>query len=141
EQCEAAMRPFVDWSLTAVLTADAATSRLDEIDVVQPTLFAIQVALAALWRAWGIAPDAVIGHSMGEAAAAHVGGALSQADAASIICQRSQLLRGGSGPGAMAVVGLSLAETAVRLQGYEDRLSIAVSNSPRSTVVSGDPAA
>ncbi len=141
EQCEAAMRPFVDWSLTAELTADPASSRLDEIDVVQPTLFAIQVALAALWRAWGIEPDAVIGHSMGEVAAAHVAGALSLEDAARIICQRSQLLRRVSGQGAMAVVGLSLAETAVRLQGYEDRLSIAVSNSPRSTVVSGDPAA
>jgi acyl transferase domain-containing protein len=141
EQCEAAMRPFVDWSLLAELTADPASSRLDEIDVVQPTLFAIQVALAALWRAWGIVPDAVIGHSMGEVAAAHVAGALSLADAASVICQRSKLLRRVSGQGAMAVVGLSMAETAVRLQGYEDRLSIAVSNSPRSTVVSGDPAA
>jgi acyl transferase domain-containing protein/acyl carrier protein len=141
EQCEAAMRPFVDWSLTAELTADPATFRLDEIDVVQPTLFAVQVALAALWRAWGIAPDAVIGHSMGEVAAAHAAGALSLEDAASIICQRSKLLRRVSGQGAMAVVGLSMAETAVRLQGYEDCLSIAVSNSPRSTVVSGDPAA
>jgi acyl transferase domain-containing protein/acyl carrier protein len=141
EQCEAAMRPFVDWSLLAELTADPARSRLDEIDVVQPTLFAVQVALAALWRAWGIVPDAVIGHSMGEVAAAHVAGALSLADAASVICQRSKLLRRVSGQGAMAVVGLSMAETAVRLQGYEDRLSIAVSNSPRSTVVSGDPAA
>ncbi|MCA9875544.1 MAG: acyltransferase domain-containing protein, partial [Anaerolineales bacterium] len=141
EQCDAAIRPYVDWSLTAELSADPATSRLEEIDVVQPVLFAIQVALAALWRAWGIEPDAVIGHSMGEVAAAHVAGALSLDDAACIICQRSKLLRSVSGQGAMAVVGLSMAETAVRLKGYEDRLSIAVSNSPRSTVVSGDPAA
>jgi len=141
EACEAALRPFVDWSLTTELAADPARSRLDEIDVVQPALFAVQVALAALWRAWGIEPDAVIGHSMGEVAAAHVAGALSLEDAARIICQRSKLLRRVSGQGAMAVVGLSMAETAVRLQGYEDRLSIAVSNSPRSTVVSGDPAA
>lgn len=141
EQCDGVMRSYVDWSLLEQLAADQGDSRLNEIDVIQPILFAIQIALAALWRSWGITPDAVIGHSMGEVAAAYVAGALSLADAARVICRRSQLLRRVSGQGAMAVVGLPLDQTEEVLNGYRDRLSIAVSNSPRSTVLSGDPAA
>ena len=88
-------------------TARRRRSRLDEIDVVQPLLFAVQVALAAQWRAWGIEPDAVVGHSMGEVAAAHVAGALDLDDAVAVICRRSALLRRVSGQGAMAVVDLA----------------------------------
>jgi acyl transferase domain-containing protein/acyl carrier protein len=91
-----------------------------------------------LWRSWGIEPDAVIGHSMGEVAAAHVAGALGLEDAARIICRRSRLLRRTSGQGAMALVELSLEQAQEALNGYEDRVSIAVSNSSRSTVLSGD---
>ncbi|GIL13953.1 MAG: polyketide synthase [Chloroflexota bacterium] len=141
ERCEAAMRPYVDWSLVEQLTADETNSRLDEIDVVQPVLFAIQVALAALWRDWGVEPHAVVGHSMGEVAAAFVAGALNLDEAARVICRRSQLMKQVSGQGAMAVVELSLDEAQTLLKGYEDRLSVAVNNGPRSVVLSGDPAA
>ncbi len=141
EQCEKAFRAFVDWSLIAELIADESKSRLNEIDVIQPALFAIEMALAELWRSWGVEPDAVVGHSMGEIAAAHVAGALTLEDAARIICGRSRLLKRVSGQGAMAVVELSFDEAGKAIAGYEDRLSIAVSNSPRSTVLSGDPAA
>ena len=86
ERCDRAMRPYGDWSLLAELTAtDPAQSRLNEIDIIQPALFAIQVALAALWRSWGIEPQAVVGHSLGEVAAAYVAGALSFDDAVSVI--------------------------------------------------------
>ncbi|WP_338866151.1 type I polyketide synthase [Myxococcus stipitatus] len=138
EACERAMRPHVEWSLVEELGADEAHSHLAEIDVVQPVLFAMQVALAALWRSWGIEPDAVVGHSMGEVAAAQVAGALSLEDAARIICRRSRLLRRVSGQGAMAVVELGLEQAREVLSGYESRLSVGVSNSPRSTVISGD---
>ncbi|HZR98777.1 MAG TPA: type I polyketide synthase, partial [Chloroflexota bacterium] len=141
ERCAAAISACADWSLLDELLADEAHSRLAEIDVVQPTLFAIQVALAALWQSWGVEPDAVVGHSMGEVAAAHVAGALSLADAARIICRRSRLLRRTSGQGAMAVVELSFDEARAEIAGYEQRLAVAVSNGPRSTVLSGDPAA
>ena len=141
ERCARALEPHVDWALLEMLTADMASSRLEEIDVVQPTLFAIQVALVALWRAWGVEPQAVVGHSMGEVAAAHVAGALSLEDAARVICLRSRLMKRSSGQGAMVAVGLTLEEARQTLQGYEDRVSIAVSNSPSSTVLSGDPAA
>ncbi len=141
ERCDDAVQKHVGWSLLEELAADEARSRLHEIDVIQPTLFAIEVALAALWRSWGIEPDAVVGHSMGEVAAAHVAGALSLPDAARVICLRSRLLKGVSGRGTMAVVELSLEQARAALRGYEDRLSIAVSSSPRSTVISGDPGA
>nr|WRX36515.1 hypothetical protein [Cystobacterineae bacterium] len=141
EACDKAIQAEAGWSLLKELAADEANSQLARIDVVQPVLFAIEVALAALWRAWGVEPDAVVGHSMGEVAAAHVAGALSLEDAVAIICRRSLLLRRISGQGEMALVELSRADAEAALVGYEDRLSVAVSNSPRSTVVAGDPAA
>ncbi len=141
ERCDRAMRPYGDWSLLAELTAtDAAQSRLNEIAIIQPALFAMQVALAALWRSWGIEPQAVVGHSMGEVAAAHVAGALSLEDAVRIICCRSGLVKCTIGQGAMVTVELSIEEARRALADYEDRVSIAVSNSPTSTVLSGDPA-
>src|SRR5262249_60732902 len=109
QQCGAACQRYVDWSLTEVLASDGAQSQLGRTDVIQPVLFAFQVALSALWKSWGIEPKAVVGHSMGEVAAAHVAGALSLEDAARIICLRSKLLTRISGKGLMAVVELSLA--------------------------------
>jgi len=139
DDCDRAIFAEAGWSPIEQLAANEASARLHEIDVIQPTLFAIQVALAALWRSWGVLPVAVVGHSMGEIAAAHVAGALSLDDAVAIICRRSRLLRRVRGQGAMAVVDLSLAEAQAAIAGHEDRLAIAVSNSPRSTVLSGDP--
>ncbi len=142
ERCELALRPHTDWSLIAELAAtDTAESRLNEVDVIQPALFAVQVALAALWRSWGIEPDAVLGHSMGEVAAAYVAGALSLEDAALVICTRSKLVKRTVGQGAMGAVELSIEDARRAIAGYEDRVSIAVSTSPTSTVLSGDPAA
>jgi len=86
-------------------------------------------------------PDAVVGHSMGEVAAAYVAGALSLEDATQVICHRGRLTKTTSGQGAMAMVELSFAQAQHALAGYEDRVSIAASNSPTSTVLSGDPAA
>jgi len=141
ELCEEALGQFVDWSLTGQLRGEGAESRCDEIDVIQPVIFAVQIALAAVWRSWGVEPAAVVGQSMGEVAAAHVGGALSLRDALRVICRRSRLLKRASGRGSMAAVELSLEQCEGLLAGYEDRLSVAVSSGPASTVLSGDPAA
>lgn len=141
ERCDAAMRPYSEGSLLERLQSSGESGWLEDIQHVQPALFAIQVALAALWRSWGITPAAVVGHSMGEVAAAHMAGILSLDDAARIICLRSRLMRRCSGKGAMAVVELTLAEANEALKGFEDRLSVAVSNGPRSTVLSGEPEA
>ncbi len=139
EQCDQVLRSYVEWSLLEQLSADDRAARLTDIDVVQPTLFAFQVALAQLWRSWGVVPDAVVGHSMGEIAAAYVAGALTLDDAARIVCARSRLLRRLRGKGGMALVALSSDEAARAIVQYPE-LSIAASNSPQSTVVAGDVA-
>nr|CAD19085.1 StiA protein [Stigmatella aurantiaca Sg a15] len=138
EECDAAIRSCAGWSLIDALQADEPHSRLGSIEVIQPTLFAIEVALAALWRSWGVVPDAVVGHSMGETAAACVAGALRLTDAARVICERSQLLRRVAGQGGMALVELSLEQAREMLSRKDGRVSIGASNSPRSTVLSGD---
>jgi acyl transferase domain-containing protein/surfactin synthase thioesterase subunit/D-arabinose 1-dehydrogenase-like Zn-dependent alcohol dehydrogenase/acyl carrier protein len=139
--CDHAIQKEAGFSVIAEFTADEGSSQLHRVDVIQPVLFAMSVALAALWRSWGVEPDVVVGHSLGEVAAAHVAGALSLPDAAAIICRRSRLLRKISGQGEMALVQLSLTETAAVLADYSKHLSVAVSNSPRSTVISGEPGA
>lgn len=136
-ECDRAIQAEAGWSVSALLrTGDEA--RLAELDVVQPTLWAMEVALATLWRSWGVEPDVVIGHSMGEAAAAQVAGALSLADAAAVICRRSRLAKRLSGRGAMAWVALSAADAAAALAGHEDAVAIAAANSPTSTLLSGE---
>lgn len=104
------------------------------VDVMQPALFALEVALAAQWRAWGVVPDAVVGHSLGEVAAAHVAGALSLDDAARVVVHRSRLLRRLEGSGAMVVVEQPASAVQERLTGA---LAIAALNGPRATVVAG----
>jgi polyketide synthase 2/polyketide synthase 5 len=106
---------------------------------IQPTLFAMQVALASTWRAHGVEPAAVIGHSMGEVAAAVVAGALTAADGARVICRRSMLLTRIGGEGAMATVALGADATRAALEaaGASDAVSVAVLAAPGSTVVAG----
>ncbi|MDH6113662.1 acyl transferase domain-containing protein/NADPH:quinone reductase-like Zn-dependent oxidoreductase [Kitasatospora sp. MAP12-15] len=138
EAFDRAAAQFVDWSVLAELAADEESSRLSRIDVVQPVLLAVEIALAALWRSWGVEPDAVVGHSMGEIAAACVAGAIDLVDAARIICLRSRLMRRLSGLGAMLAAELTMDEAQAAIAGQEELVSIGVNNSPRSTVLSGD---
>ncbi|MFF4371668.1 type I polyketide synthase [Streptomyces sp. NPDC001594] len=139
EECDEALSAHVDWSLTAVLRREPGAPSLDRLDVVQPVMFAVMVALAEVWRAQGVEPDAVVGHSQGEIAAACVAGALSLKDAARIVTLRSVLLNRLTGKGAMASFLLSAEEVARRIAPYGERLSIAAVNGPTSVVVSGDP--
>lgn len=142
-QCDAAARPYLDVSILAQLQAEPGTAEapLDRIDVVQPVLVSLAIAYAALLRSWGVEPDAVVGHSMGEVGAACIAGVLDIGQAMQVVCARSRLMRRVSGLGAMALVELSMEEARQRLHGREDRLSVAVSNSPRSSVISGEPGA
>jgi acyl transferase domain-containing protein/acyl carrier protein len=138
DECEQALTGEVDWRLGDVLLH---AEHVEDIDVIQPVLFAVEIALAVLWRSWGVAPDSVVGHSMGEVAAAHVAGALSLSDAVRIIARRGRLLRELQGRGGMAQVELDMEAAAAAIAGYSTRLSIAVSNGPRATVISGDVSA
>ncbi len=136
--CAAALSEYVDWSIYDVLQDAPGAPSLDRIDVVQPTLFAIMVSLAGLWRASGVQPVAVIGHSQGEVPAACVAGALSLEDGARIVAQRSKLLeRRLVGHGTMAWIASSAEEVEARCERWEGRVSVAAVNAPSSVVVSG----
>jgi myxalamid-type polyketide synthase MxaD len=139
ERVQAAMNAYIDWSVVEKFAQAGDNAWLEQIDILQPTLFALQVGLAAMWQAWGVEPDAVVGHSMGELAAAYVAGVLSLDEAARIICRRTQLLSRVRGEGAMGVVELSYRQAQAAVAPFNGRLHVAVSNSPRSTVVGGDP--
>ncbi|AFM17524.1 polyketide synthase family protein [Mycolicibacterium chubuense NBB4] len=108
------------------------------IDRIQPVLVGVQLALTALWRSYGVTPDAVIGHSMGEVTAAVVAGALSPADGLKVIATRSRLMKRLSGQGAMALLELD-AEAAEKLIADYDGLTVAVYASPHQTVIAGPP--
>ncbi|OBJ37394.1 polyketide synthase [Mycobacterium colombiense] len=139
--CEEAFAEFVDWSLTGVLRGAPDAPGLDRVDVVQPVLFAVMVSLAELWKSIGVSPDAVIGHSQGEIAAAYVAGALSLQDAARVVTLRSKLLTALAGPGGMLSIACSTERARELLAPYGNRVSIAAVNGRSAVVVSGDGAA
>ncbi|MFJ1805557.1 MULTISPECIES: SDR family NAD(P)-dependent oxidoreductase [unclassified Streptomyces] len=138
--CERALGEFVDWSLTDVLRAAPEAPSLDRVDVVQPALWAVMVSLAQVWKAHGVVPDAVVGHSQGEVAAAQVAGALSLRDAAKIVALRSRALVRLAGTGGMISVPLPVAEVADRIAPWEGRVAVAAVNGPASTVLAGETA-
>jgi len=137
-RCDALLGRLASWSLWDELHAAEAQSRLQETAIAQPALFAIQVALTALWQSWGIQPDAVIGHSVGEVAAAYVAGALSLEDALHVIFERGRCMDLAPGRGRMLAVGLPAAAVQPLLAGYGDRLAVAAINSPRALTLSGE---
>jgi len=139
--CEEVFAEFVDWSLTDVLRGAPGAPGLDRVDVVQPALFAVMVSLAELWKSVGVRPDAVIGHSQGEIAAAYVAGALSLRDAAAVVTLRSKLLTALAGPGGMVSIACGAERARDLLAPFGGRLGIAVVNGRSTVVVSGEVAA
>jgi acyl transferase domain-containing protein/acyl carrier protein len=126
---------LLDSPLRPVLS-DAAM--LDRTEWTQPALFAVQVALGRMYERWGVIPDYLIGHSVGELAAAHLAGALTLADAARLVAARGKLMQQARPGGAMVAIKASAADVAVSLQGCAAAVSVAAVNSPQSTVISGD---
>ncbi|MBN1489436.1 MAG: polyketide synthase dehydratase domain-containing protein, partial [Phycisphaerae bacterium] len=137
-RCDAILRQHAKWSLRAELLADESDSKMDVTSIAQPAIFAIQVALAALWRSWGVEPDLVIGHSVGEVAAAYIAGALSLEDAVRVILHRGRCMDLASAEGAMLAVGLSPEQARAAIAGHADRVSVAACNSPTACTLSGD---
>ncbi|APU15335.1 type I polyketide synthase [Actinoalloteichus fjordicus] len=149
-ECGEALAPWVDWSLVAALDDEGLLAR---VDVVQPVLFAVLVSLAAVWESFGVRPDAVVGHSQGEIAAAVVAGGLSLSDGARVVCARSRLIAQTlAGGGGMLSVALPEDEVRSRLTTFDagadadadagaGGVSVAAVNGPSSVVVSGEPVA
>ncbi|WP_435613487.1 type I polyketide synthase [Streptomyces sp. bgisy159] len=141
DRCEQALAPHVDWSLTAVLRGGQDAADLGRVDVVQPALWAVMVATAALWRAHGVRPAAVVGHSQGEIAAACAAGALTLEDGARVVALRSRAITRIAGTGGMMSVPLTADDTRARMEPWAGRLAVAAVNGPASVVVSGEAAA
>ncbi|MFI1240346.1 type I polyketide synthase [Nocardia salmonicida] len=136
ERCDQVVRSELGWSVT-----DRLSGTIDEttdISVIQPLLWSIQISLVALWKYWGVVPEIVIGHSMGEVAAAYAAGALTLEDAAAVICRRSRLLQRLAGSGSMMLVGIGIDDAKRLVEPYSPSVAIAASNSPTATVLAGD---
>ncbi len=140
DRCDAALRPHSGWSLIDEFRADEADSRIAHPTLAQVSNFALQMSLVALWRHWGIEPQAVIGHSGGAMAAACVAGIHTLDDAIWLSFHRSRMQGRDSNAGEMLAIGLPADEVEALIRGHEDSISIAAINGPRTVTVSGDGA-
>ena len=138
ERCDAIVRGLGEWSLVDEMTADEARSRMDSTAIAQPCLFALQVALAELWASWGVRPEAALGHSVGEVAAAHIAGAFELEDAVRIIYHRGRCMERAPFRGRMLAAGVSCAEALDLIGPYGNRVALAAVNSPTSVTLSGE---
>ncbi|MFJ7254289.1 amino acid adenylation domain-containing protein [Streptomyces sp. NPDC098085] len=137
-RCDLAVRKLAGWSLIEEMTADEAASRMGETWLAQPANFAVQVGLAAMWRQYGVRPDAVVGHSTGEIAAFYEAGVYTLEDAVRIVVHRSRLQQRLTGTGTMLAVSLPEEEAQFRAAAYGDRVSVAAVNSPSAVTLAGD---
>jgi acyl transferase domain-containing protein/NADPH:quinone reductase-like Zn-dependent oxidoreductase/SAM-dependent methyltransferase/acyl carrier protein len=141
EACDQCLHAHVEWSLLEELARPPDSSRIHDARIAQPAIFALQVSLAALWRSWGIEPSVIVGHSVGEVAAAHVAGVLSLEDAVGVIYHRSSLQHRTEGEGTLLAVGMPLRDAEALIASYDNgALSIAAINSPCSVTLSGERA-
>ncbi|MEQ9137702.1 MAG: SDR family NAD(P)-dependent oxidoreductase [Thalassobaculum sp.] len=137
EACDAAFRDLTDdWRVLELLAADPGRARLSETVVAQCLMFTVQVGLTRLLESWGYRPDAVVGHSLGEVAAAHAASVLGLADAARVVFHRSRLQAEAAGQGAMALVHLPWAEAEAALAGHP-AVCVAGANAPSAVTVAG----
>lgn len=139
ERCDKLLRPYLKKSLLSVLYPEAsADSPLDETAYTQPALFALEYALAELWRSWGIEPGAVIGHSVGEYVAACVAGVFNLEDGIRLIAERARLMQTLPSEGMMAVVFAPADRVRAAVLPYKTSVDISAINSPNETVISGE---
>ncbi len=138
DQIDRLLTPHMGWSLIDVLMDDENASLLDQTLYAQPAIFALQLGLVRLYKQWGITPDALVGHSVGEVAAACVSGALSLEDGVVLIAHRAKLMQAATGNGRMASIKISLDALQPYIEDYKHRVCIAAVNSPDAIVLSGE---
>ncbi|MEV0600174.1 type I polyketide synthase [Streptomyces sp. NPDC050315] len=135
--CDRLFAPYLGRSVRDLVTGAAEDGdAIDQTVHTQPALFALEYALAQLWLSWGVRPNVLIGHSIGEIAAAAVAGVFSLEDAVALVAARARLMQSVTAPGGMAQVPLPAEELAPLLDGHPD-LAVACHNAPRQSVLSG----
>ncbi|MEY2538449.1 MAG: hypothetical protein QOG67_2189 [Verrucomicrobiota bacterium] len=138
ERCDIALRPWASFSLLEELGRSEEMSQISRTEIGQPSIFAMQVALAALWKSWGVQPSAIVGHSVGEIAAACIAGIFSIEEAARIVALRAHLMEScGRGEGTMLAVGLPEDEALALIARHDRTVTISAFNGPRSLTLSG----
>ena len=139
QECDLFFQHFGCWSLIDELSRDETASRLQETAIAQPAIFALQVALASLWASWGVHPSAVVGHSVGEVAAAHIAGVLSLREAARVIFHRGRCMNSAPDTGRMLAATLNAQQAEELAASYPGQIAVAAINSPNSVTFSGEP--
>ncbi|MDJ0795562.1 MAG: beta-ketoacyl synthase N-terminal-like domain-containing protein [Calothrix sp. MO_167.B12] len=137
EQCDTILRPYLNCSIISILFSSVDQPQLHQTEYAQPALFSLEYALAKLWLSWGIVPDAVIGHSLGEYVAACVAGVFSLEDGLKLVAERGRLMQSLPNDGVMAVVFSNADAIAEMIVPYGDKVVIAGVNSSSNTVISG----
>lgn len=138
EKLDKMLSKHADWSLIEELTRDEKTSRISQTNIAQPALFSIQIAMYEMWKAMGVHPKAVVGHSIGEVAAGYVSGALTLEQAVLLIFHRSRVQHKATDKGRMLAVGVPFEEAKKLIAGKEDRVSVGAVNGPSMVALSGD---
>ncbi len=142
DKCDELLHPYLERPLLSVLYPEPGQdSPINETAYTQPALFAIEYALAELWRSWGIQPSVVMGHSVGEYVAACVAGVFSLEDGLKLIAERGRLMQELPRDGAMAAIFANKSRVLDAIAPYTDRVSIAAANGPENIVISGQEAA
>ena len=139
EEIEALFQKIAGWSLLAELEKEETASKVHDTVIVQPGVMAVQIALVKLYEHYGIRPQGIVGHSIGEVAAAFAAGALTLNQAVEVIYYRSQAQNLASGKGGMLAVGLALEEARKVIEPYDGLVSIGAVNGPQMLTLSGDP--
>ena len=138
DRCEKEISKLGPWSLIEELMRDEETSRINETTYAQPAIFAIQIGLWELWKSWGIAPEMIVGHSVGEISAAYASGILTFEDAVKVIYHRGRTMGVVKCDGAMLAVSMSPEKTTEFIRTYEGKLCLAAINGPSTVTISGD---
>lgn len=138
EDIDQFLKPLAGWSLIDEMNRDEESSQINRTNIAQPAIFGLQVALAGLWKSWGVEPSKVVGHSVGEVAAAYVAGIYTLEDAVKVIYHRSRLQDTTGGHGRMVAVGITESEAKKAIEGREDQVQVAVVNSPNLLTLAGD---
>ena len=138
ERCAAAMKPWARFSLLEELGRTEEKSQLHRTEIAQPAIFAMQVALAELWKSWGVQPVAIVGHSVGEIAAACVAGVFSLEEGSRVIALRARFMGDcARDEGTMLAVGLGEEEARALIARHDRTVTIAAFNGPRSLTLAG----